>query len=229
MYPMDKPGGGYQEINDPVGPTYLKPDTNIAVPRGTPITSWDSGVITSVIDRGRNLAGLSVTMKLDHPINGMAQYASFNYLGSSSVNVGQTVNKGQEIGIAGSPYGINFALGLGVSPVWGAQCPQCHTKEPLLDPRLILNQLRSSGVLLVPNAAGNVPSVPNPVTDWLNQETQALQTQFKPLTDWITNPVRVIKMITGILLLGLAGVLLIVPNIEKITETAEKVAPFLAA
>jgi len=150
-YPLDSPGGGYQEMIDPMG-NYLKPDTNIAVPSGTPITTWDSGTITSVVDRGRALAGLSVTEKLDHPPNNEAQYASFNYLGSSSVSVGDRVSSGQQIGVAGSPYGVNFALGLGITPIWGAQCPQCSNPQPNLDPRLILYPLRggkgvpSSGV-----------------------------------------------------------------------------------
>lgn len=152
-YPMDSPGGGYQEIVDPLG-NYLKPDTNIAVPYGTPITTWDSGVITSVVDRGRSLAGLSVTEKLDHPVNNQAQYASFNYLGSSTVAVGQRVNKGQQVGVAGSPYGINFALGLGTSPIWGQQCPQCHNIAPSLDPRIVLNQLRAGGIVIPASSTG---------------------------------------------------------------------------
>lgn len=155
-YPLDSPGGGYQEMTDPMGP-YLKPDTNIAIPAGTPITTWDSGTITSVIDRGRTLAGLSVTERLDHPPNSQAQYASFNYLGSSTVQVGQRVQPGQQVGVAGSPYGVNFALGLGVSPTWGAQCPQCTSKQPSLDPRLILNALRA-GSGIPTGASANITS-----------------------------------------------------------------------
>lgn len=142
QYPSDSPGGGYQEIIDPMG-NYLKPDTNIAVPSGTPITTWDSGTITSVVDRGRSLAGLSVTEKLDNPVNNQAQYASFNYLGSATVAPGQRVQAGQQLGVAGSPYGVNFALALGTSPVWGSQCPQCTSKQPNLDPRIVLRALNN--------------------------------------------------------------------------------------
>ena len=83
-YNLDSPGGGYQEMIDPMG-NYLKPDTNIAVPAGTPITSWDSGT----------------------------------------------------------------------SPTWGNQCPQCNSKQPNLDPRIILNALRSgSGLPVGASASG---------------------------------------------------------------------------
>lgn len=160
LYPLDSPGGGYQEMIDPMG-NYLKPDTNIAVPSGTPITTWDSGTITSVTDRGRALAGLSVTEKLDHPPNNQAQYASFNYLGASSVNVGDRVSSGQQIGVAGSPYGVNFALALGVSPVWGSQCPQCSNINTSLDPRIVLNALRAGkGVPTDGSSSGALSSLP---------------------------------------------------------------------
>jgi hypothetical protein len=152
-YPLDSPGGGYQEMIDPMG-NYLKPDTNIAVPAGTPITTWNSGTITSIVDRGRTLAGLSVTEKLDNPPNNEAQYASFNYLGNANVYVGQRVNAGQQIGTAGSPYGVNFALGLGPTPTWGTQCPQCHNIDPNLDPRIVLNALRTGKGIPSSNGGG---------------------------------------------------------------------------
>lgn len=209
-YPLDSPGGGYQEMIDPLG-NYLKPDTNIAIPAGTSITTWDSGTITSVVDRGRALAGLSVTEKLDNPPNKEAQFASFNYLGNSSVSVGQHVTRGQKIGTAGSPYGINFALGLGVSPVWGAQCPQCNTMNSNLDPRIVLNSLRSGQG--IPSSGDNSSSSTSSLPFGIGTAISALEQSFVNFAEE-----------TGIFLLALTliilGVILLAG--KQIKQGAEK-------
>lgn len=145
MYPWDSPGGGYGEICDPQSGytngkcNYLKPDTNIAVPSGTPITALTSGVVTNIQDKPY-AGGLSVTVKMDQALNSLAQYVNYNFLGGTSVNVGQRVSVGQQIGTAGSPYGIDFALALSSGPVWGGSGFQYNAQgNPLLDPRQLLN------------------------------------------------------------------------------------------
>ena len=150
-YPQDQPGGGYGEILDPVcqsgGCNYLKPDTNIAVPSGTPITALLPGTVTDVSSRGTGNGGLSVTVKLDNALNSLAQYVSYNFLGGTNVRVGQRVNAGQQVGTAGSPTGINFALALGNSPSWGSGAGFQYnaTGNPLLDPRQLLSKFTSTG------------------------------------------------------------------------------------
>lgn len=150
---MDSPGGSYGQITDPLG-NYRKPDVNIAIPGGVPITAWDSGVITDVSDKGRNSGGLSVTMSLDHPINSSARYTSFNYLGNAVVSVGQRVQPGTVIGYAGSPYGISFALALGNAPSWGSGGFPQGSGNPAYDPHQILNLLRGGNFTV-----GSLPSV----------------------------------------------------------------------
>lgn len=147
LYPQDTPGGGYGEMIDPVCAGglychYLKPDTNIAVPSGVPITSLFSGTVTDVSNRGASDAGLSVTVRLDNAINSLAQYISYNYLGSASVVKGQHISSGEQVGVAGSPTGINFAVALGSDPVWGSGpgFQQNAVGNPLLDPRPILKE-----------------------------------------------------------------------------------------
>src|SRR6266849_5576447 len=158
-YPLDAPGGGYGQIPEPLNHSYLKPDTNIAVPTGVPITSWDSGVITDVSNKGSNAGGLSVTQRLNHPPNSSALYASFNYLGSSSVHVGQVIQPGAQIGVAGSPTGINFALALGNTPSWGSgNFPQARGDQ-LYNPHLILDSLRSGNTNFMVNLASSTVSV----------------------------------------------------------------------
>ncbi len=146
MYPSDSPGGGYGETTDPLSTRYKKPDSNVQVPNGVAITSWDSGIITDVSDKGGSAGGLSVTMQLSHPVNSQARYASFNYLGSATVHVGQQITAGQQIGIAGSPYGILFALALNNGPSWpGPGFPQ-GTGNPAFDPRIVLNALQKGQI-----------------------------------------------------------------------------------
>jgi hypothetical protein len=154
MYPADSPGGGYQEITDPFG-NYLKPDTNIAVPSGTPITALLPGKVTDVSSRGPGDGGLSVTVDVGNAINSIARYVSYNFLGSTNVTVGQSIASGQQIGTAGSSTGVDFALALGVSPSWGTQCPQCSSKQPLLDPRQLLNAAKSGTLGSLATITGN--------------------------------------------------------------------------
>jgi hypothetical protein len=145
-YPQDDPGGGYGEnveplvAHEPLDKQYKKPDTNIRVPDGTPITALLSGKVTDVSDRGKSAGGLSVTVLLKKPINSVATHISYNYLGSAQVRSGDPVQAGQTIGIAGSPTGILFAIALGSDDVWG-QGPGfvLNAKgDPLLDPRPVL-------------------------------------------------------------------------------------------
>jgi hypothetical protein len=154
-FPMDSPGGGYGEMRDPAcsgSPNcYLKPDTNIQVPSGTPITSLFSGTVTSVKDQGGSDGGLSVVVRNDDPnaINSTATHVAYNFLGNSTVSVGQHVGKGQIVGTAGSPYGINFALALTPDDNWGGQSFGLNAKgDPRLDPRPLLLATRSGSPIL---------------------------------------------------------------------------------
>lgn len=122
---------------------YLKPDTNIAIPAGVPITALLPGTVTDVSNRGAGDGGLSVTMKMDNPLNNLAQYISYNFLGNANVNVGQHLNPGDQVGVAGSPTGIDFALGLGPSPSWGSGSFPQGSGNPLTDPRQLLKSVIS--------------------------------------------------------------------------------------
>lgn len=143
-YPPDNPSGSYGKIIDPGpgNPTYLKPDVNIAVPNGVTITSASSGVVSDVTDHGRFAGGLSVVVAMDQPLNRLATHIAYNFLGHASVTKGQRVNVGTPIGIAGSPYGILFALALTSDSTWGNGTFYLNARgEPLLDPHILLGQL----------------------------------------------------------------------------------------
>ena len=212
QYPSDAPGTSYGQVQDPACQgqpnCYLKPDVNIQVPSGTPITALLPGTVTSVRDQGWNDGGLSVVIKSDQPINNLATHTAYNFLGSSNVSVGQHINGGQQLGIAGSPYNIFMALALTTDDIWGNGGFHYNaTGNPQLDPHQLLNAL-SSG------------SFAN-----LQQGTQQAGTQtgnvnLGGLNAWITNPIRIIKMVVGILLVGIALVLLVVPDAQATIRKA---------
>lgn len=148
QYPWDNPAGSYGKITDPLGP-YLKPDVNIAVPAGVIVTSLTGGVVTSTVDKGCCCGGLTVTILMDVPLNSVATHASYNFLGSQSVRVGQRVSAGDQIGVAGSPCGIDLAVGLTPDPVWGSTNFNLNARgDPRLDPHLLLTGAKPSGVNL---------------------------------------------------------------------------------
>lgn len=149
LYPVDSPGGGYGQLLDPYCARcgccdYLKPDTNIAIPQGTPITALRSGVVTDVTDHGGGAGGLSVVIQDNNPINSVATHEAYNFLGSSSVRVGQQIQAGQQIGKAGSPYGVNFALALTPDNTWGGQSFNLNARgDPRLNPMQLLSPARA--------------------------------------------------------------------------------------
>jgi hypothetical protein len=146
QFTPDNPSGSYGKIIDPGpgNPTYLKPDVNIAVPPGTPITSAGSGIVTDVTDHGRFAGGLSVVVKLDTPLNKLATHVAYNFLGSATAHKGQRVSSGQQVGVAGSPYGILFALALTSDDTWGNGTFYLNARgEPLLDPHILLSLLNT--------------------------------------------------------------------------------------
>lgn len=138
-FPSDSKGGSYGQITDPLGP-YDKPDVNFRVPYGLPITSLTGGVVTDVSDHGYCCGGLSVVVLMDRPLNKLATHVAYNFLGSAVVRVGQRVNLGDEVGTAGSKYGIDFALALTADNSWGGPTFYLNgSGNPLLDPHLLLN------------------------------------------------------------------------------------------
>ncbi len=165
-YPQDDPGGGYGERREPLDPRYLKPDTNIRVPAGTPITALKSGTVTDVNEKGKTAGGLSVTVRLKDQINIVATHISYNYLGSAQVSPGQPVQKGDTIGIAGSPHEIWFAIALTKDDVWGGPNFALNAQgDRRLDPRPVLKEAMGEGTppidLTDPIVAGYFTQAPD--------------------------------------------------------------------
>jgi hypothetical protein len=155
-YPQDRPPGVYGSYPDPLGP-YPKPDTNVCVEKDVPITALGSGTVTNV--SGSSVQwGPSVTVKLDQPLNSIADHMAYNFLGSTSVNTGDYVQKGQVIGYAGSSKGICTAFALTHDDVYGTKTFSQYVGSPSLDPRPVL-QAAIAGLPITPFTAGTTGGV----------------------------------------------------------------------
>lgn len=169
MYPIDSKGSSYGQIIDPLG-NYLKPDVNVAVPAGVPITSLTNGIVTDVSDHGPVNGGLSVVIRMIPPLNTLATHVAYNYLGNATVRVGQTISMGQQIGVAGSKYGILLAVGLTPDNVWGGPSFYLNAQgNKMLDPHQILTGSTSGGLTI--NFTTGATSVFGPVFQSVSSAT----------------------------------------------------------
>jgi hypothetical protein len=138
----------------------------------------------------------------------------------------QTVKKGQVIGYISDfgmlEVGVNVGNVRGSAPypngwgtIWGTDpAPGAH-----VDPETYLRALISGS-----NTTGLIPGNGLPSGNVGGIDFSSLTNlfgQLAPLTGWLSNPIRIIKMIAGLLLIGVALYLLTVPEAEK------KVAKFV--
>jgi hypothetical protein len=114
QYPIT---GGAYGTPDPYG-GFPKPDVNIAVPAGMPITSLFSGTVTGINSPTGIVPayGNAVTIKLDNPVNPIATHAAYIHMASVApgLQVGQKVAAGTVIGYSG---GNNPGAGLQQAPI----------------------------------------------------------------------------------------------------------------
>lgn len=83
---------------DPFG-GFAKPDSNIQLPAGYPVTALLAGTVTSV--DSSSPWGCAVTVKLDSPINSLATHTAYLHMGGINVTQGQHVNVGDLVGTNG--------------------------------------------------------------------------------------------------------------------------------
>lgn len=107
---------------------FPKPDTNIQLPRSTPIQALLPGTVTA-LDGGEVDWGAVVTIRLDVPLNALATHTAYLHLRNASVKVNQHVTSGQIIGYNGYqdaagaqkvPFGFALYNGdhYGMGPAW---------------------------------------------------------------------------------------------------------------
>lgn len=152
---------------DPYG-GFAKPDSNILVPEGTPITAPLAGVVTGINAPDGSLPawGAVVTIKLTVPYNSVATHIAFLHLSAlaSGLSVGSSVSAGQVIGVAGSgpnaagsqkaALGFAFYNGdyYGYGPSWAQ-----YDGSSQLNPVAFLNGLAKSGTPPPPTSGTKTP------------------------------------------------------------------------
>lgn len=211
---------------DPQG-NYWKPDSNIQLPGGYPITALLPGTITSM--QATSFGQATMTIRLDTPLNSLATDTFYEHMEGFSTNasVGTHVNAGDLIGY-NNPAG-QTPLGFGLypgdvyaeGPGWNMlQQDLAPGGQGLLNPTALLNAA-SQGQLdqfslpnsyfggMVVGAGGvNALSALSSISDPLTSMISSLQ----PLWDWLQDPARVFKLIGGLLLIGVSLYMLIQPD-----------------
>ena len=180
----------------------------------------DHGVITT---RVTNQDGSQTDLYYQHIILAPGIQPCF-----SSGSCSQTVKKGQVIGYISNfgmiEMGINVGNVRGTAPypngwgtIWGTDpAPGPHVDpEPYL--RALISGQNTTGTIAgAGTPTGSTGGIPNPLAA-VNTFFQSLS----PALAWLSSPIRIIKMVTGIVLIGLAIYLLAVP------EAAQKAGNFI--
>jgi murein DD-endopeptidase MepM/ murein hydrolase activator NlpD len=211
---------------DPQG-NFWKPDSNILTPPGYPITALLSGTVTSVQNNTSWGGQTAITVKLDNPVNSEATHTFYEHLHDATVQVGQHLNSGDLLGHAnytgeGANLGFGFFSG-DVYPNGSAWSQLQQDLAPggagLLNPTNILNAAKNGTLTIAGfntstlgyDTSGSSVPVIGPLIDWLNQ-------RFSGLFDWISKPTRVIKLVVGVLMIGIALYMLVGEGAEKVVN-----------
>ena len=210
---------------DPEG-DYYKPDSNVITPFGYPITALLSGVVSNV--QYTSWGQTVITIRLDNPLNNAATHTVYQHMHDATVKTGDVVSAGQLIGHANyAGEGANLGFGLysgdiyGSNPGWTSgpyplQTDLAPGGAGLLNPVSILNEARAGQPITSGGYQTLAYGISNPL-DWFNQ--------FTALASWIGNPLRVVKLVVGALLVAIALLMLIAPAVEKtVTSVAGKAA-----
>lgn len=204
---------------DPEG-NYYKPDTNVITPPGYPITALLSGTVTDV--EYTNYGQTMVTIRLDNALNSLATHTFYEHMHNATVAVGQKVNAGDLIGYANySGEGANLGFGLypgdiyGSGPGWAQlQNDLAPGGQGLLNPVHILEEAKTGQPITAQGGYQTLAyGMGNPL-DILGQ-LQQLFSSLNAFTPWVTNPLRMVKLIVGALLVGVSLLMLVAPGVEK--------------
>jgi murein DD-endopeptidase MepM/ murein hydrolase activator NlpD len=217
----------YREIYS--GITYPVNGDDIPVPFHTPITAIFGGVISNeYVDA----SGATAIIKADNPsdLKGVPYYY-YAHLDTFNVSTGQHVNPGDVIGLSGGqlsggqhPASKQFSTGphimIGESKT-GTIPYTLQDLTPDLNPEWMLQYAKQQNIPTNTNTFGS-----NILLNSSGQTPDALGnflTSIQDLIKWISNPIRIIKLIFGIVLIGEALMLMGNPDL-KIADQLAKVA-----
>jgi murein DD-endopeptidase MepM/ murein hydrolase activator NlpD len=137
---------------DPQG-NFYKPDSNIQLPGGYPITALLSGTVTSLqptTSWGQSVA----TIKLDTPLNSLATHTFYEHMSgfAPGLSVGQHVNAGDLIGYNNPSGQVPLGFGLYSGDVYGSGSAWSTLQQDLapggaglLNPTNLLNAAAQTG------------------------------------------------------------------------------------
>jgi hypothetical protein len=130
-------------------------------------------------------------------------------------NCNQEVQAGQQIGTIYPGVGM---LEIGFNANWGTVWGKNHPGAWVDDPRPLMKNLLTQGP--IPQGLQTTTlglSNPFDFFGWLGQ--------FTALTTWLNNPLRVVKLVVGALLVGVSLIMLVAPQVEQtVTSVAGKAA-----
>lgn len=221
--------GGYEPYGN-----FPKPDLNIAVPSGVPVTSVVPGVVSGVDSPSGGVPsyGHVVTVRLDSPINAVATHVAYLHLANVQVSVGQRVNPGTVIGYSGgnnpgpglqqAPVGVAFYAGdyYGYGPTWSQYL---GSKE--LDPSAWWSQISHGNIPTGSGTANLAFGLPDftPILNFLSNLLGVKTDKQSPVA-YLSKPVRIVKLVTGATLLILSLLLLVYGLAGKVAPLVQKAA-----
>lgn len=211
---------------DPFG-GFPKPDSNIQVPDGYAITALLPGTVTGINapDGSMPAWGAVVTIKLDTPINSIATHTAYLHLASIAPGItkGAHVAAGDLVGYSGGsraagtqkvPVGFALYAGdyYGYGPEWSK-----YLGNAALNMTSLLDQA-AAGKLNIPATPGTAtPAAAGGMIDITNMipglsDIFGWLSSLQPLWEWLGNPLRVLKLIVGIMCIFASVFLLITPG-----------------
>lgn len=201
---------------------------DIGVPVGTKVYALASGPVKAAGYWNDNAHGV-ITQQVNVPgVGPQDLYYQHIQLDPSISqcmgNCNQYIQKGQLIGTIG-PFN---EIEMGFNSLWGGVWGTGHPGPWVKDPRPWLQALVSgSAPPISPGGTPGAPGIPNPLAALAS--VNSFFASLAPALAWLSSPIRVIKMITGIVLIGVALYLLTAPEAAQKVATAVKKHPEVLA
>lgn len=145
---------------DPDG-NYWKPDSNIQIPQGYPITELLGGTVTSITGTYGNVGAILITVKLDHPLNDVATHEAYEWCKNVFVRVGQHVSPGDLLATnGGAEWNATLGYGLSSTDVFNTGWDQLQRDlapggPNKLNPVALLNSARDGKLQAYLNSIGS--------------------------------------------------------------------------
>jgi hypothetical protein len=130
------------------------------------------------------------------------------------------IQAGQQIGTVGSvgETEVGFNAGAAWGPLYGpSNIPGPWIDKPENWIAALMNQSSTSTGLDSTSTTGSGAPIIGPLIDWLN-------TTLGPTLDWFSNPTRILKLVVGVLLVGVALFMLVAPEGEKVVKDIAPIA-----